>query len=118
MIDVNDHRRYAEGKLSESIKAAEVKVQSLVAQAPSDLANTGDQNLDKLVRAVQELINTTEQHDKQVLLAGLEQINQDALLAHRFEHFFVKGKIAAYKEIVLLPERIIAESKAVQLHAV
>jgi vacuolar-type H+-ATPase subunit H len=114
MIDVTDHRRYAEGKLAESIQAAKESADAqhgLLAQADSLAANTGNVYLDKLVRSVQDLLNTSEEHAKDIAFKGIGCVQEELIRMQQFEYFYTKGKSDAYKEVVQIPARIIAESK-------
>ena len=112
-VDVKDHRRYAEGKLAEAIKAAEAKVadRELLAQKESEQACTGDEHLDKLIRVVQSSIGTAETHLSDVATQSIHMVQADAILASKCEYFFTKGRLAAYKEVVGLPAQILAEEK-------
>lgn len=112
-VDVKDHRRYAEGKLAESVKAAEERIaaKSLLPQAPSEVANTGDVRLDKLVRAVTELLNKSDEHAKDIAFKGIGCVQEEMIRLQQFEYFYTKGKSDAYKEVVQIPAQIVAESK-------
>lgn len=119
-VSVQDHRRYAEGKLAESIKTAEEKVakqnEQLLPQAESEFATTGDDKLDKVVRAVQEVLNTAELHVTQVAHAGISCVNEELLRKHQAEYFFTQGKMATYKEVFEIVARVVTEAKV--LHKV
>lgn len=111
-IDVKDHRRYAEGKLAESIQAAETKVaHELLQQVETVDANTGNPQLDKLVRAVQALLETSDTHANDIALKGIGCVQEEMIRLQQFEYFYTKGKSDAYKEVVQIPAKIIAESK-------
>ena len=116
MIDVKDHRRYAEGKLAESVKAAEDRLaernKELLPQAPSDQAVTGDDHLDKMIRAIQGLHNTVEKHLTEVATTAIHSVNEMASRAAQCEYFYSKGKRDAYAEVVQIPARIVTEAKA------
>ena len=119
-IDVKDHRRYAEGKLAESIKAAAEKVaeRELLDQKESVQACTGDEHLDKLIRVVQSSIGVVETHLSDVATQSVHLVQAEASLASKCEYFYTKGRLAAYKEIVALPAQILAEEKPTPLHLV
>ena len=112
-VDVKDHRRYAEGKLAESVQAAEEKVakQSLLLQSSSEGAITGDAHLDKMVRVFQDLLNTSDEHAKDIAFKGIGCVQEEMIRLQQFEYFYTKGKSDAFKEAMLIPARIVAESK-------
>ena len=111
-IDVNDHRRYAAGKLAESLKKAEDKLLSpLLEQVESTAANTGDAHLDKLARSVQELLNKAEENAKATALKGIGCVQEDLFRLQQFEYFYLQGQVEAYKQTLLIPQRILAEDK-------
>ena len=113
-VDIKDHRRYVEGKLAESILAAEEKLQKqkdLLPQAESELANTGHAELDKLIRAVQDLLDKSDLHAKDIAFKGIGCVQEEMIRLQQFEYFYTKGKSDAYKEVAQIPQRIIAESK-------
>ena len=113
-VDIKDHRRYAEGRLAESIKKAEAKLTSpLLEQAESTAASTGDAHLDKLARSVQELLNKAEENAKAVALKGIGCVQEDLFRLQQFEYFFLQGQVEAYKQTLLIPQRILAEDKPV-----
>jgi len=117
-VDIKDHRRYAEGKLAESLKVAEEKVakqDGLLTQAPSAHANTGNEQLDKLSRAVQALHDKAVEYQKDMALKGISCLQEEAIRLNQFEFYYTKGQAFAYEEVLKMPERILAESK---LHAV
>jgi len=98
--------------LAESIKAAEERVANkLLKQAESAQANTGNLQLDKLIRAVQELADQSEQGAKDIAFKGIGCIQEDMFRLQQAEYFYVQGKREAYKEVMAIPARIIAESK-------
>jgi len=114
-IDVNDHQRYASGKMAEHVKAAEerAKQAELLAQADSPLANTGIPELDKLIRGVQELLTTCEEHANVVANKGVACIQDEMIRLQQLEYAFVKGKVAAFNEVLLMPAKIVAEAKRI-----
>jgi len=119
MMDIKDHRRYVEGKLAESIKTAEAKVsdKELLAQVESTVANTGNEQLDKFIRNIQDSLDKHEEHAKDVAFKGIGCVQEDMIRLQQFEYFYTKGRVDMCKELMLVPERIIAESKPV-LHSV
>ena len=89
-VNVNDHRRYADGKMAESIKAAEARIEAnkqLIAQADSAQAHTGDEHLDKMTRALQELLNKLEDQAKQIAFKGIGCVQEDLIRLQQFEYF-------------------------------
>lgn len=113
-LTVNDHRRYAEGKLAEAQKAAEEKfaVQALLQQAASDSASTGNDQLDKFVRVIQESLNKTEQVLPQVATGAIHCIVEQEILKAKCDYFYIKGRHDAYKELLTVPAQIVLESKS------
>jgi hypothetical protein len=114
-VDVKDFRKYTDGKLAESIKAAEEKVaqKPLLEQAESTLAATGHPELDKLLRSIQELVNQAEAGKLQVAASAMDIVPEEGLRVRQFEYFFLKGMLQAYKNVSEMPARIIAESKSI-----
>lgn len=118
-IDVKDHRRYQEGKLAEAHKEAlariEEKSKVLLPQAPSEQANTGNEQLDKFVRNIQENLDNFDKHATNVALKGIGCIQEDMIRLQQCEFFYNKGRVDMCKELLLVPAQIVAESKPVQL---
>lgn len=112
-IDVKDHRRYAEGKLAESIKAAETKLAeaALLPQVDSEVANTGNEQLDKLIRVVEDLCSKIEPHVTDLAHKGMGSVQDELFRMHQIQYAFAKGQLAAYEEVKKIPARIILESK-------
>ena len=114
-VDITDHRRYVAGKLAESVKKAEseiAKKDALLSQAESESANTGNPLFDKLLRTVQDSLNKSEEHATNIAIKGIGCVQDDMLKLQQFEYFYTKGKSDAYREIALIPARIIAEAKS------
>jgi len=112
-VDIKDHRRYVDGKLAEAEQVAAEKVaqQALLPQSPSDLAVTGHDQLDKLIRTLQDLLNKSDEHAKELAFKGIGCVQEEMIRLQQFEYFYTKGKSDAYKEVAQIPARIIAESK-------
>lgn len=118
MIEASDHRRFAEGKMAEHVKKAEERVaaqKALLPQSPSELANTGDAHLDKLLRSIQDLLNTADEHIQAIATKGMTCVQDDMIKLQQFEYFYTKGKSDAYKEVAQIPARIVAESKGLSV---
>lgn len=112
MIDAKDHRRFAEGKLREMEAEKELKAMAkpLLAQEPTAM-ETGNDQLDKTMRAVEALKKATKEHLEIVKENGMTQVNPDARAIHQAEFFFTKGRLHAFEEVQKIPAEVILESK-------
>lgn len=112
-IDIKDHRRYAEGKLAESVRAAEEKLaqKALLPQVDSKDATTGDEHMDKLLRSVQASLDKYEEMAKNIATKGIGCVQEELIRLQQFEYFYTKGKCDALKEVALIPAQIIIEAK-------
>jgi len=112
-VDIKDHRRYADGKLAESLKQAEQKVAQakLLEQAHSEVANTGDERLDKYARSIQDLLNKAEAGCNAAALKGITCVQEDLVRLQQFEYFFLKGQVEILKKVLEIPAQILVEEK-------
>lgn len=111
-IDVKDHRKFLEGKLKES-EAKKIAESQLLPQLHSDgLPYTGDEKLDKLIRAVHALLTKHEEGAKQAALIGIGAVQEDMIRLKQFEYFYNKGHEDAFKAVINIPSQIMREAKA------
>jgi hypothetical protein len=108
-VSVNDHRKFLEGKLKEQEAQDAVKPVALLDQ--SEAVSVGDQNLDKLLRVLQNDADKHDKHAHDIALKGIGCVQDDMLKLQQFEYFYTKGKVDALKEAMLIPAQIMAELK-------
>ena len=117
-ITANDHRRYADSKLAEEAAlAAEAPGAPLMGQAASAEATTGDDRLDKMVRAMQALIDALALKTADIAVKAMGAPTHDMVTMCQREYWYNKGKQDTLLELVKLPAQIIMEEKPV-LHSV
>lgn len=110
-VDVKDHRKFLEGKLKEE-EARKAETKALLPQKESELATTGDEKFDKLIRALESMVTDCEKvaNDAAVMCAGCVQ--EDMVRLKQFEFYYNKGHVDAFKKVMSIPAQILAEAKA------
>ena len=105
-ISATDHRRFLEGKLQDSDKTE--KVRPLLAQV-AITGETGDQRLDKLMRAVTALKEKDDKHTAQVAEKGIGCVQEEMIRLQQFEFFYTKGRIDFANAVLAMPSQILFE---------
>ena len=113
-VEVKDFRKFVEDKNVRLAAEAEVKAhedRTLLPQAVSDKASTGDDNLDKCLRVFQNTFNQLEAELPLVAEQAMGAIQPDLRTLLQLKWQFIHGKYEAYKEVMQVPAQVIMESK-------
>jgi hypothetical protein len=111
-VTVNDFRKHREQKdAEETAKAAEKVVSSLLEQTASPDATTGDDRLDKMVRALQAVIDALTPQLNDIAHKAMAAPNHDMLDMCRREYWFKKGQQVTLQEAIKIPAQIVMEEK-------
>jgi hypothetical protein len=110
-ISINDYRKHI---ADAATKASEenVPVHVPVEQNASPDATTGDDHLDKMVRAIQSVIDNLDPVIASVKDKITTAPTNDMIHICLREYWYQKGKQDTLKEIIKLPAQIIMESKS------
>ena len=115
MITANDYRKYLDAK---EPNVQEVKAPApLLEQVASPDASTGDDRLDKMVRAIQAIIEVLEKQLPEIAAKGMGAVPVDMMKLCQMDYMHTHGKLIALQEIIKLPAQIMMEEKTV-LHSV
>ena len=109
-IDIKDHRRYLERKLIDTDKL-DAKQSAPLLQQIEIAKETGDNHLDKMLRALAAKDEEADKHATSVALKGIGCVQDDMLKLQQFEYFYTKGKLDAYADAATIPEKIMLEER-------
>ena len=115
MITEKDHQRWAEA-MEAAKKRREEKAKDhapLLEQKESASASTGDEKLDKLIRALEVRKEGLTAKMQQEAVAGMDCIQDDGIRLHQAIYFYTKGRLDENKEIAMIPAQIMAEHKPI-----
>lgn len=115
-VTVNDFRKHTEEKAAEA--AAKAPVAPLLAQAESPMATTGNDELDKFVRALQAVIDELEKQMAQFAKEGMLAVPADMVRLSQMKYMHTFGKLDALKEAIKIPAQIVLESRPSGLRSV
>jgi hypothetical protein len=112
-VDVKDFRKFV-AAAAEKANAANAPVHIPIEQVESPDATTGDEHMDKLVRAIQSIIESLEPRltgPESLPIKAMGAPNYDMVVMCSKEYWYQKGKQDTLKEVIKLPAQIIMESK-------
>ncbi len=111
-VTVNDHRKYVEGKeVEHAAKQQEAHAAPLLEQVASAYATTGNDDMDKLVRGIQALIEKIEANKLEIAAKGMGAVPNDMMKLCQMQYMFESGKAAALAEVIKIPAQIVLESR-------
>lgn len=108
-MEVKDHRRYV--KMQEEVERIEKK--ELLPQVASDLATTGNEYLDKLIRILQTAVDKHELLAKDAATTGIGAVQDSMIRLKQFEYMYNKGLVDGLKIAMNVPAQMLEEAKGI-----
>ena len=111
-VTVNDFRKHAAAAAEKAAKE-NTPVHIPIAQVESADATTGDEKFDKLIRAIQLIIDALEPQILDIQKKAMGAPTHDMVGMCQREYWYQKGKQDCLKEVIKLPAQIVLESRMI-----
>ena len=107
-VDIQEYRKQ---RIEEQEKAEKAAVPLVEQSAVPASTETGNETLDKLLRALQPVVDLIEKNVIDSALSAMKAPDELILRTIQFQHLYMLGKRDAFKEVADVAQKVALETK-------